>query len=179
MDQNHEGRDWGNVRFRRHREPDEYAHNASDAQSRFVTGLVVFLVVALAYPWYSYWVQSRLLTRELEAGLRQVNTEMKTAEKRVRTDVARHQRASAQAAQVRRESSASERVAAVRVMGATDGRNGPVALVNFASAAITESTERICQQTGFFLGRPVSNEVVRVQRYRGTQPATDAGQIRC
>lgn len=179
MEQNNERRDWGSVRFRRHREGDAHAHIADDAQSRFVTGLVVFLLVVLAYPWYSYWVHSRLLANEFEAGMREIGAEIETAEKQVRASVAQRQRVSAQVDQVRRESTASERIAAVRVMGATDGRNGPVVVVKFGNAGLTEATETVCQQAALFLGRPVANEVLRVQRYRGNQPATDAGHIRC
>ncbi len=179
MEQNNQPRDWGNARFRPRHRHEGQAHMADDAQTRFVTGLVIFVAVALVFPWYSYWVQSRLVTRELETGLRQMSTALESAEKRARADAAQYQRASAQAAQVRRETSASERVAAVRVMGAKHGSNGPVAVVYFGSAGITESTERVCQQAGLFLGRSVTSEVLRVQRYRGNQPATDAGHIRC
>lgn len=58
-------RDWGNVRYRGgSRRPGLAA--GDEAGTRFVIGVVVFLAVALAYPWYEYWVQSRLLAREVQ-----------------------------------------------------------------------------------------------------------------
>lgn len=64
-------RDWGNIRFRGRR--DRYAEGTPEdnANARFVIGVLVFLTVAVAYPWYSYWVSSRLLARDIEAGLRE------------------------------------------------------------------------------------------------------------
>lgn len=172
MEQGNQGRDWGNVKFRARRGRGVQAHSADDAQSRFVTGLVVFLAVAIAYPWYSYWVQSRLLAYEVTTGLQQVGDEFAAAS-------ARQQQESARVEQARRETTARERVAAVRVMGASDGTAGPVVVVNLGQAGVGESTAQICQQARFFLGRPLHGERLRLQRYRGTQPTTDAGTVYC
>ncbi len=61
---------WGNAWFRVRRAAGVGVTSAADPQSRFVIGLIVFVVVALAYPWYSYWVQSRLFTNDVESGMR-------------------------------------------------------------------------------------------------------------
>lgn len=179
MEQGNEGRDWGNVKFRARRERGMQTHSADDAQSRFVTGLVVFLVVALAYPWYSYWVQSRLLVHEVEAGFRQAGAEVDALMRQAEAELAQQQQASARAEQARREITARERIAAVRVMGASDGTAGPVAVVNFGQAGVAESTAQVCQQAERFLGRALDGKRLRLQRYRGTRPATDAGAVNC
>lgn len=177
MEQGNEARDWGNVKFRARREV--VAHRADDAQSRFVTGLVVFLVVALAYPWYSYWVQSRLLAHEVEAGFRQAGAEVDALMRQAEAELVQQQQASARAEQARRETTARQRIAAVRVMGASDSTAGPVAVVDFGHAGVAESTAQVCQQAEWFLGRALDGKPLRLQRYRGSQPATDAGTVRC
>jgi hypothetical protein len=58
---------WGNVRFRPRRL--RGGVDWGDAESRFVTGLVVFLLTALLYPWYAYRVQAWLLERDLAAAM--------------------------------------------------------------------------------------------------------------
>lgn len=172
MEQDNEGRDWGNVKFRAQRERGVQAHSADDAQSRFVTGLVVFLAVAIAYPWYSYWVQSRLLAYEVTTGLQQVSDEFAAAS-------AKRQQESARVEQAHRETATRERIAAVRVMGASESTTGPVVVVNLGQAGVGESTTQICQQAHFFLGRALHGERLRLQRYRGSQPTTDAGTVYC
>ena len=64
-----EGREvWGDLRFERRdrlaRAPEEEA-----AQARFWIGLGVFLTVALLYPWYAYWVQTRLFAHEVSQAM--------------------------------------------------------------------------------------------------------------
>lgn len=177
MEEGNQGRDWGNVKFRARREV--VAHSAEDAQSRFVTGLVVFLVVALAYPWYSYWVQSRLLAHEVEAGFRQAGAEVDAVMRQAEAELAQQQQASVRAEQARRETTARERIAAVRVMGASDGTAGPMAVVDFGQAGTAESTAQVCRQAEWFLGRALNGDRLRLQRYRGTRPATYAGTVYC
>lgn len=172
MEQGNEGRDWGNVKFRARRERGVQAHSADDAQSRFVTGLVVFLAVAIAYPWYSYWVQSRLLGYELNLAVDGLKAEVAAQDEQMR--VARSQQE-----QARRETTTRDRIAAVRVMGASEGTAGPVVVVNLGQASVGESTAQICQQARRFLGRPLHGERLRLQRYRGSQPTTDAGTVYC
>src|SRR3546814_12356873 len=56
-------KDWGNLRFTSRRGRYAQGSPEDNANSRFVIGLVVFVLVALLYPWYSYWVQTRLVAR--------------------------------------------------------------------------------------------------------------------
>lgn len=179
MDERTEGRGWGNVRFRAHRERGVQSPNSDDAHSRFVTGLIVFIAVALAYPWYAYWVQSHLLARDLEAGLAKVSRGLDASMAEAQAIGQRTQRASVSAAQGRQEATAQRRRSGVRVMGASEGRNGVVVVVDLGDAGMAESTARICQQAQAFVGNPLDGKLIRVQRYRGRQPATDAGQIWC
>lgn len=175
MAQDTEEAGWGNARFRARRAARVEANSADDPQSRFVTGLTIFVVVALAYPWYSYWVQSRLFANEVESGFRQMSAEVASVQK----SGAQRQRASTQAGRTSGETSPRGRISEVRVKGATDGRNGPLVVVNFGSVDVSAARETVCQQASYLLGRPLTGEVVRVQRFRGNQPATDAGRIDC
>lgn len=70
------GGDRNNVRFRpRHLRsrgaPDDAAH------SRFVHGAILFVAVALLYPWYSYRVQSRLMEADMARALAAADVEMR------------------------------------------------------------------------------------------------------
>lgn len=179
MDENEDKRDWGNVRFRRDRHRRMRLGDADPAQTRFVIGLGVFVVVALIYPWYSYRLQAYLLARDLEVGLQQINAEMDAVTDQMKANTARRQQASAQQVQARREEQARQRVAGVRVMGVNDGRSGPVVIVDLGQASVGQATARICSQTERSLGRSLDGVSIRLQRYRGSQPALDAGQIRC
>lgn len=116
--------------------------------------------------------ESKLRAQGLEAGLQQLNAE-------VEADTARRQQVTAQQAQARREEQTRQQVAGVRVMGVNDGRSGPVVVVNFGRATADQAAARICSQTERSLGRRLDGVTIRLQRYRGSQPALDAGQIRC
>ena len=52
-------KDWGNLRFTPRRGRHAQESPEDNASSRFMIGLVVFVLVVLLYPWYSYWVQTR------------------------------------------------------------------------------------------------------------------------
>lgn len=179
MDENVGDQEWGNVRFRRDRHRRSRLGESDPVQARFVIGLAVFVVVALLYPWYSYHVQAYLLARDLEAGLQQLNAELDGVADEMKADTARRQQASAQQAQARRDEQTRQRQAGVRVMGVNDGRSGPVVVVNFGQAGVAESAIQICSQAEHFLGRKLDGVPIRLQRYRGSQPALSAGQIRC
>ncbi len=69
--------DWGDVRFRSRRTRYAEGTPEDNATARFVIGILVFLVVALLYPWYSYWVQSRLVARDLEKAAAAVETQLR------------------------------------------------------------------------------------------------------
>ncbi|HVI26765.1 MAG TPA: hypothetical protein VM576_11365 [Xanthomonadaceae bacterium] len=163
--------DWGNVRFRRRA---RYAPDSPEdaASARFTIGLIVFVGVALAYPWYAYWVQSRLLARDLAAGVAQVEQQLSAADAEAARRLADLQRA-------RHAASQRARVQAVRVMGAYPGADRPTVIVQLGTATLEESGATICRQAAAWLGRPVSGTLLRVQQHRGSAPALDIGNIRC
>lgn len=179
MDENEGRRDWGNVRFRRDRHRRSPVGEVDPAQTRFVTGLAVFIAVALIYPWYSYQIQSHLVSRELDVPVEQLVTEMEAAYEEVTTEIARREQAASEQSQSRRQNPTHQRAVGIRVMGVTDGRNGPVVVVDLGRASIGQAAAQICSQTERSLGRRLDGEPIRLQRYRGSQPALDAGQIRC
>ncbi|MGQ4659542.1 hypothetical protein [Lysobacter sp. F6437] len=166
------GRDWDNIRFgsRSNRPAEESAEDR--AQSRFVIGIAIFLTVALAYPWYSYWVSARITAYGLQVMAEQLGQELKQSESE-----ARRQRVASTQAQAAAEN--RRQVAAVRVVGATRTRNGPVVIVRLGDATTGEARGRICVQAEALLKESLDGESVRVQMHRGNQPALDAGRIRC
>lgn len=165
-----EERDWGNVRFRSRNRLSSGA--AEDwASTRFVIGIVVFLAVALAYPWYSYWVQSRLLVKELEQGIEEATHQADAEVRRVKS--AMEGRTAARTRQA-----AAQRIAAVRVAGVSHNRGMPVVVVKLGDASLAESKEVICLQAEEWLSEELSGKNIRVQKHRGNV-AVDVGTVRC
>lgn len=142
------------------------------APGRFGIGVAIFLAVALAYPWYSYWVNVYLLSRELEAAGREFE---KAAEESLR-DV---QLQNARAADVFRRNQQRQRIAGVRVKGVSDGPAGQVVIVDLGGASMIESEQTICRQAEAWLRRDLSDTTITVQRYRANAPALDAGGLVC
>lgn len=178
MDSREEERDWGGLRMRR--AAARASHSIDDGQSRFTTAVVIFVAVVIAYPWYSYAVHSRLMARDIAAGLAQVSADVDSS-----SAVAAHRsddgrgRQTSMTDPIDRHAAARHRLDVVQVKGASDGRAGTVVVVELGAVGVAESAARICQQAAGFVGYGLEGQVVRVQRYRGTRPATDAGQIRC
>ncbi|WP_222564912.1 hypothetical protein [Novilysobacter antarcticus] len=171
MDEPTKGREWGNVRFRRNSRSSEGSLDDS-ADSRFWIGLLVFLMVALAYPWYSYWVNAQLLSRSFQKAADSIGRELDVAARQSR------QKRAANTAQ-RKESERSARIANVRVVGVSPNRAGPVAIVRLGNAGLAESTLTICRQSEVMLGSSLDGQLLRVQEHRGSQPAISVGNIRC
>ena len=164
------GKDWGNVRYR----PVSRRHAAAgdEAGSRFVIGLVVFIAVALLYPWYSYWVHSALMARDMQQAVQSMGEEVERGVQQMQAATAQQrQRTAAEARQAR--------IAAVDVMGATAASGGPVVIVRMGNASLDEAGETICAQAGRWLRAPVAGRTLRVQRHRGNAPALDLGRVRC
>lgn len=165
-------KDWGNFRFRPRRS--RYAEGSPDdnANSRFVIGLVVFVMLVLFYPWYSYWVQTRLAARDLARIGEQVGAELRS-----QSQVAARQ--TERAAQQRQGAAARRRAGTVRVVGAmlTSGR--PVVIVDMGEAGLSESQATICRQASRWLKRPMSGVTLHVQSHRGRSPAVSIGSVDC
>lgn len=165
-------KDWGNLRFKPRR--DRYADGSPEdnANSRFVIGLVVFVVVALLYPWYSYWVQMRLMARDLQQATEELGAQLKQEAEAAN---ARTQREAA-----RRQASATrQRIAGVRVLGAMITNGVPVVVVDMGEARLAESTRTICAQASARFGRSTAGMTLRVQSHRGRSPAVTIGSVHC
>lgn len=138
-----------------------YDSGDDGAGARFWMGLIVFLLVAAAYPFYSYWVQARLLARDV-----------------ARAGEAFSQQLEAENARMN-EQARKARIAKVSVVGTAPNRNGPIAIVRLEQASLDEATPTICRQAANMLGSSLAGRSLRVQRHRGGQPAVDIGTIRC
>ncbi len=135
--------------------------DSNGGNGRFWLGLVVFLLVTAAYPWYSYWVNSQLLARDLARAGESFTQQMD----------AQNARADAQARQAR--------IGKVQVVGTSPGRSGPIAIVVLEQASLDEATATICRQAAAMLRSSLAGKSLRVQRHRGRLPALDIGDIRC
>ncbi len=159
---------WGNVRFRprRLRGGVEWA----DAESRFVTGLVVFVIAALLYPWYEYRVQAWLLGRDMEAASKTLQKELgaEAAGAQARVDAAKA-----------RQPAAYRAPASIRIMGAMELRDGPLAIVDLAGRSLDDVAPVICLRVQETLGAPTAGRQIRIQRWRGSAPAVSVGSIQC
>lgn len=142
------------------------------ADRRFVTGLLVFLAVALAYPWYAFFVESWLTERMLAKAALDAQQMMVEQGRQV-------QAAQRESARERRAESRAQRIAAVQVAGVSDNGGEPVVIVRLGSASLDESRARICAQAADWLRRPVAGTRLRIQRHNGDRPATDAGTLSC
>jgi hypothetical protein len=135
------------------------------SDGRFSIGVAIFLLVALAYPWYSYWVQTRLLARDIEQGVEQLSDTVDNEKRQVSQQDEEQSRFA-------REQAIRQRIAAVRVTGVSEG-SPPLAVVDLGQSDFLEADETICRQAGAWLHRSVSGKVIRVQglRPRGSNSA--------
>jgi hypothetical protein len=165
-------RDWGNLRFTPRRGRYAEGNPEDNADSRFVIGVVVFVAVVLLYPWYSYWVHSKLLERDLRQAAEAVGAQFKQETEAVN---ARMQRDAAR----KQANTARQRIAGVRVMGAMITNGVPVVVVDMGQAGLAESAGAICTQASARLGRPTSGMTLQVQSHRGRLPAVTIGSVGC
>jgi hypothetical protein len=140
--------------------------------NRFAIGFTLFLLVAILYPWYAYRVDSFLAERELAEASRQMA-------RLVDEDLRAMHEAGKRAEESTRRKQQLDRIARVRVKGVSDGPMGPVAIVDLGTAGVAEAQATICAQAARMSRQAGSNGSLRLQRYRGSQPAVDAGMIDC
>lgn len=162
--------DWGNVRLGG-RPVGGYAANEDPAAIRFAVGLSTLLVIAAIYPWYSYWVHSRLLAMELAAATQALEAEADQASKRIQVQ-------SALMAEGMRARAEPDRLERVSVKGISEQGGLTVAIVELGSARLHEAAPTICQQVRRWRGGG-SFGGIEVRRFRGTAPALTVGRIRC
>lgn len=144
--------------------------DGDDAERRFITGLVVFLVVVLLYPWYAYRVQAWLTARDLAAAAKALERESVAGAALQAERMAR---------MVRPPEPAYVPPASIRIMGAMELRNGPMAIVDLAGRPLDEVTPIICLRVQEHLGTPTIGREIRVQRWRRNAPAVSMGSVQC
>ena len=166
--------DWHSLSFRR---PSFASPSGQDP--RFAIGVAIFLAVALAYPWYSYWVSTYLLGRDLKAATTQFQAESDKADAQLSASMARTRESNAADAQAAAEYEQRRQVAAVRVLGVSTGGAKPLVLVNLGNASLTDADEEVCRQASSWMRRELSGVTIRIHRFRGNQPAVDAGEVVC
>jgi hypothetical protein len=159
------GADLQGVTFRR---PPRWTEPVSDG--RFALGIAIFLLVALAYPWYSYWVQAHLMARDVRTGLEAftgaMDRESDAVQGQAQVQVQVAGRESAEVAQRRR-------LAQVRVSGISEG-DPPLVVVQLGRSNLSEADALICRQAEPWLKRELSGRVIRVQ---GIQASGRTGAI--
>lgn len=160
-------------------EPDNYrpprqngrtADTAADR--RFGTGVLVLVVLALAWPWYAWFVGDLLDRRRLALEAAQLEAALAAQAEQAR-------QASELARQGRLARERERRVAAVRVAGVSDAADSPVVIARLGEASLEEARETLCRQAGEWLRRSASGTRLRIQRHNGSRPATDGGELRC
>ena len=159
--------DWQDLSFRRR---SRISESATD--HRFTIGLVVFILVALLFPWYAYEVVSYSLERDATKALNQFGIETQSQIDKANKESQKLRAATA-------EYQLRQRIAGVRVMGVSTGGNLPAVLVSLGTSNTYEANIAICQQAAAWLGRNVAGSTLRIQKHRGNQPAQDAGEITC
>ena len=139
---------------------------------RFWTGVAIFILVAMAYPFYSYAVQTYLLARDVEAAAEIISSEVERAAADARREVVESQRAAAAEA-------VRQRQRGVSVAGTTTIGGKRIVIVNLGRASLQEAKASICTQAERYFREPLAGEELHIQRHRGSQPAVDAGRIIC
>lgn len=156
------------------RQQGEYTRRVSSELPRRHAVMILLggiLAIALAFPFYDYYVQSRLLQLELEAALQEAEAELKAQLEELGNE------GKAQAERAEREARL-RRLRLVRVTGVIDGEE-PVAIVVLGDAHADEARQTICAQAQRQLRRSLQGQLIKVQRAQANRPATDAGWISC
>lgn len=163
-------RDWGNVRFRPRVAGPSKGTDQSDGCVKLA--VIVFVAVALAYPWYSYWVHAHLLSRDMQAAAVEFNKQARALESAASTP---WQTLSALSdVPVARAVSTP-----IRLMGISEGTSGAVLVAELGDSSLADARDSLCFQASRWSGRSSSGRAFRVQRYRGNAPAVHAGSIQC
>ena len=165
---------WAEVRFR------PPPTKGLDREShRFTLGVFIFIATALVYPWYSYWVNSTMVSRELKEVSAEFERQSQAAQKQFAADAQRAGEVAMRAQQESDEASRQRRLAAVSVAGVSAGGSMPTVLVSLGTSDIYEANATICRQAERWLKTNLSGKTLRVQSHRGNRPAVDVGQVAC
>ena len=146
------------------------------SRGRFWIGVAVFLGVALAHPFYAYQVQKRLAARDAAAAFAPAREPTSTVASEL---TAAEQRQAFIAAQQAAQSTPVPAPKGAVVYGSTVVGKQKVVIADLGKSSLAEATPSLCQQAAALERVSVAGERVRVQRYRGAEPAEDIGEIVC
>ena len=164
--------EWENLRFHPRRPGFARVQSSDASATRFLIGLVTFLLVAALYPWYSYRVQSHLVASDLAEAVSSMQQETDR-------DIARLNRQMAQASADQQEHAQQQRLQRVQVMGGSIIHGRPVVIVELGKSSLQEAKPIICRTASGWLGVPVAGRRLEVQQHRGKSPTVSVGWIQC
>lgn len=169
MSEENGDRNWSDVRFRPRRvggsaTPEDASH------SRFVYGVLLFVGVALVYPWYSYRVQSRLMEADAKKALAAAEVEMRKFNRHVDGMLDG-------APEVQRAIPLQD--PSPRIVGVSEGAATSVIVADLDGASLRDATPVLCADATRWTGRQTAGRTFRVQSYRRTAPAITVGTIQC
>lgn len=147
-----------------------------DPPSHFWLGVAIFIAVALAYPFYSYHVQSQLMAREIASALTDASTQMDGMVRQAQRD---SREIAMQAAARAAAQSAARRQGDVDLAGTTMVGGTRIVIVRLGQASLNEARASICRQAAASFNQQLAGERLRVQRHRGSRPAVDIGTVTC
>lgn len=148
------------------------SRGSEQTDARFTVAAIVFVAVALAYPWYSYWVHAHLLGRDMQAAAVELNKQARALENAA-SDQWRTLSAPPDFPVARAVSKP------IRLMGISESTSGAVLIAELGDSSLADARDSLCFQASRWAGRSSSGRAFRVQRYRGNAPAVHAGSIQC
>ena len=161
-----DGEGFGEIRLRPRRvggdKPGE-----DHANARFLWGTLLFVLVAAAYPWYSYWVHSHLVERDARRALASFGRDFRAMETQV--------------AEALDESpmQTARPLPSPRILGVSEGTTTSVIVADLDGVSLDDAQSRLCAEASRWTQRTVAGRTFRVQRYLGRSPAVTIGVIRC
>lgn len=161
--------DWDDLNFRR---PVSSPSRPGEGSRLFVTGVAIFIGVALVYPWYSFMVHAKMTAWMLEAGARELTAQVQ-AEVRESAEELQAQQV------IRAESNQRERLRRVSLAGTSTVQGQRLVIVSLGSANLSEATPTVCRLAERRFKVSLSGERLRVQVLQGSRPAYEAGGIVC
>jgi len=144
----------------------------SGAWARLWIAIGAALLLAVAFPFYAYEVQSRLLERDAKRLLLQAEAELRAVGEQFARDAASQQ---SQA----RQATFQQRLAAVRVVGISDAGGVPTVMAELQGLTARQAAGPLCAQAQRWLRRPVTGQALNIRAARGQRPAEEAGTLRC
>jgi type IV secretory pathway TrbF-like protein len=153
--------------------------DADASWTRFWLGVWLVAIGALIYPFYSYKVVTYLMARDVEEAMKPFVAEVNASNRQVAAQQAQWS-ANAEAQNAANEArNMADRIRSVQIKGVSNTQGQPLAIVDYGTARSAEIVGAVCEQASVWFHRDMSGQVIRIQRYRGGQPAIDDGTVGC